>query len=222
MENIKVLIADDNFVARRGLRSYFREQEDIVVVGEASNGSEAVEFVRNKNVDIVLMDLRMPNKNGIEATAEIVKIKPEVKVLVLTVVGDKMILIRSLMAGAKGCLVYGRFTPEELLENIYRLASGKDSIESPMAPDVLSQIKDNIDRSHSIREASNIEPLSDREVEILSLIAIGKSNKEIADILNIKEKTVKNYISNIYSKLQIKSRYEAISYLLNVPCDGNG
>ena len=98
MENIKVLIADDNFVARRGLRSYFREQEDIVVVGEASNGSEAVEFVRNKNVDIVLMDLRMPNKNGIEATAEIVKIKPEVKVLVLTVVGDKMILIRSLMA----------------------------------------------------------------------------------------------------------------------------
>ena len=214
MSQIRILIVDDNFVARRGLRSFLQTENDIAVVGEASTGRAAIEWVRGNAADIVLMDVRMPDTDGIGATSEILKLRPEIKVLMLTVVDEQATLLSALLAGAKGYLVYGRFTPEELIEAIRAIETGGTVAIPPMAPPLLENIQSYLTGIQDIAEMESMEPLTTREKEILSLIAVGKGNREIAENLNIEEKTVKNHINNIYSKLQIKSRYEAISYML--------
>lgn len=216
MKQITILIVDDNFVARRGLRSFLQTESDIAVSGEASTGRAAIEWIRDKSLDVVLMDVRMPDTDGIEATTEIVKVRPQTKVLMLTVVDDQSTLLRALLAGAKGYLVYGRFTPEGLVTAIHAIMSGETVTIPPVAPALLEHIRTHVANVHDIAEMENMEPLTAREKEILSLIAIGKGNRDIADALNVEEKTVKNHINNIYSKLQIKSRYEAISYMFRV------
>jgi DNA-binding NarL/FixJ family response regulator len=213
MKQITILIVDDNFVARRGLRSFLQTESDITVSGEASTGRAAIEWMRDKSLDVVLMDVRMPDTDGIEATTEIVKVRPQTKVLMLTVVDDQSTLLRALLAGAKGYLVYGRFTPEGLVTAIHAIMSGETVTIPPVAPALLEHIRTHVANVYDIAEMENMEPLTAREKEILSLIAIGKGNRDIADALNVEEKTVKNHINNIYSKLQIKSRYEAISYM---------
>jgi DNA-binding NarL/FixJ family response regulator len=214
MSQIRILIVDDNFVARRGLRSFLQTESDVVVVGEASTGRAAIEWVQGNAADIVLMDVRMPDTDGIEATTQILKLKPETKVLMLTVVDEQATLLRALLAGAKGYLVYGRFTPEELIEAIRIVGTGVTVAIPPLAPALLENIQFHLSGIQEIAEMERMEPLTTREKEILSLIAIGRRNSEIAEKLDIEEKTVKNHINNIYSKLQIKSRYEAISYML--------
>ncbi len=214
MSQIRILIVDDNFVARRGLRSFLQAESDIVVVGEASTGSAAIEWLRGNAADIVLMDVRMPDTNGIAATAEVTKLRPETKVLMLTVVEEQATLLRALLVGARGYMVYGRFNPEELVKAIRAVSAGEMVTRPPVAPALLDNIRSHINGFHDITEMENMDPLTEREKEILNLIALGKGNREIADTLNIEEKTVKNHINNIYSKLQIKSRYEAISYML--------
>lgn len=214
MSQIRILIVDDNFVARRGLRSFLQTESNIAVVGEASTGRAAVEWIKGNSADTILMDVRMPDTDGIEATAEIHRIRPDTKVLMLTVVDDQATLLRALLAGAKGYLVYGRFTPEDLVAAIHAIISGETITVPPVSPALLEHIRTHVADVHDIADMENMEPLTAREKEILSLIAIGKGNHEIADALNVEEKTVKNHINNIYSKLQIKSRYEAISYML--------
>lgn len=188
-------------------------ESDIAVLGEASTGGGAVEWIRDKSVDVVLMDVRMPDMDGIEATTEIIKLRPETKVLMLTVIEEQPTLLRALLAGAKGYLVYGRFIPDELIKAIRAVASGEMVTEPPLAPALLDHIQSYLTSVDDIAELESMEPLTAREKEILSLIAFGKGNHEIASALTIEEKTVKNHINNIYSKLQIKNRYEAISYM---------
>lgn len=214
MSRIKVLIVDDNFVARRGLRSFLQTECDIAVAGEASTGRAAVEWVKDNTADIILMDVRMPDTDGIAATSAILKLRPELKVLMLTVVDEQATLLRALLAGARGYLVYGRFTPEELIKTIRIIGTGGTVAIPPLTPALLENINSYVTGVQDIADMESMEPLTAREKEILSLIAVGKGNREIADTLNIEEKTVKNHINNIYSKLQIKSRYEAISYML--------
>ena len=214
MDRIRILIVDDNFVARRGLRSFLQTESDIVIQGEASTGRAAVDWIREKTADVVLMDVRMPDTDGIEAAAEISKIKPETRVMMLTVVEEQATLLRALLAGAKGYLVYGQFNPEELIKAVRVIAGGGVIAIPPVAPALLKNIQSHIAGAQGIAEMQKMEPLSAREKEILGFIAVGKGNREIADILGVEEKTVKNHINNIYSKLQIKSRYEAISYML--------
>jgi len=214
MDRIRVLIVDDNFVARRGLRSLFQAESDIIVQGEASTGRAAVDWMKSNVADIVLMDVRMPDTDGIKATEEILAIKPETKIMMLTVVEEQAALLRSLLAGAKGYLVYGCFTPEELIKAIHLIAIGNIITIPQIALPLLENIHSYVTSANNITDMESMKPLTAREEEILSLIAIGKGNREIADVLNIEEKTVKNHINNIYSKLQIKSRYEAISYIL--------
>jgi DNA-binding NarL/FixJ family response regulator len=214
MSLINILIVDDNFVARRGLRSFLETESDIAVLGEASTGRVAVEWLKSNFADVILMDVRMPDTDGISATAEIVKLRPEVKVLMLTVVEDQATLLRALLAGAKGYMVYGRFSPDELVGAIRTIISGELVTRPPVAPALLDNIQSHINGFHDVTEMESMEPLTEREKEILNLIALGRGNREIAGTLNIEEKTVKNHINNIYSKLQIKSRYEAISYIL--------
>jgi DNA-binding NarL/FixJ family response regulator len=215
MRQIRILIVDDNFVARRGLRSFLQTESDIAVVGDASTGRAAIDWVKSNAADIVLMDVRMPDTDGIGATSEILKLRPELKVLMLTVIDEQSTLLRALLAGAKGYLVYGRFTPEELIEAIRVIGTGGTIAIPSVAPALLENIESHLTGVEDIAEMENMEPLTTREKEILSLIAIGKGNREIAESLSIEEKTVKNHINNIYSKLQIKSRYEAISFMLH-------
>ena len=161
------------------------------------------------------MDVHMPDTDGIEATAEIHRIRPETRVLMLTVVDDQSTLLRALLAGAKGYLVYGQFTPEGLVKAIHTVVSGGIITIPPVAPALLDNIQTHVTSVHDIAELESMEPLTAREKEIIGLIAVGKGNREIANALNIEEKTVKNHINNIYSKLQIRSRYEAISYMFH-------
>ncbi len=214
MSQVRILIVDDNFVARRGLRSFLQTESDIHVSGEVSTGRAAIEWIKNKPVDVVLMDVRMPEINGINATSEIIRLVPSIKVLMLTVVEDQAILLRALLAGARGYLVYGRFTPEELVEAIRIASKGRMVMIPPISPALLESINSHLDEIQEITDMENMAPLTPREKEILNLIALGKANQEIAKVLNIEEKTVKNHINNLYSKLQIKSRYQAISYIL--------
>ena len=132
----------------------------------------------------------------------------------LTVVEEQATLLRALLAGARGYLVYGRFAPEELIQAIRTIGAGGTVAIPPIAPALLDNIDIYVSDTQDIAEVESMEPLTVREKEILSLIATGKGNRDIAEILGIEEKTVKNHINNIYSKLQIKSRYEAISYML--------
>ena len=205
-----MLIADDNVVIRQGLRSLLDAEEGISVIGEAYTGAEAIQLVRKHPVDVVLMDLRMPVIDGISATAEIMRERPEVKVLVLTVTEDPMTLARSVQAGARGYLVYSHFTPEELLRAVCAVASGDQiALSAPVALALERMPAQSVERQ-SPEETQMREPLTSREAEILELIADGRSNAEIAEMLVVEEKTVKNHITRLYSKLDINSRYEAI------------
>jgi len=213
VSGIQLLIVDDNFVARRGLRSFLETERDITVAGEASTGHAAIEWIRDRHADVALMDVRMPDKDGIEATLEILRLRPEIKVLMLTVVDEQATLLKAMLAGARGYLVYGRFTPEELIKAIRIIGEGGTITIPPISPALLEHIRSHLTIIQDVSEMESIEPLTVREKEIISLIAAGKGNREIAAILMIEEKTVKNHINNMYSKLQIKSRYEAISYM---------
>ncbi len=215
MDGIRVLIVDDNFVARRGLRSFLQTEGGISVVGEASTGREAIEWMTSSEANVILMDVRMPDVDGIGATSEIVKLKPQAKVLMLTVVEEQAVLLRALLAGARGYLVYGRFNPDELASAIRSVNAGSVVTIPRVALPLLESIEAHLDTARDIAEMEGMGPLTVREREILNLIALGKGNREIASALGIEEKTVKNHINNIYSKLQIKSRYQAISYMLH-------
>lgn len=208
MKQITILIVDDNFVVRRGLQNLLQLHEDIVVLGEASTGLEAIQWIKASPVDIVLMDIRMPDINGIRATAEIVRIRPDSKVLILTVVEDPIILEQAILVGAKGYLVHGQFTLESLTDAIHSICAGGTIIPSSLASILRNPKVSAHDKANSV----DSKILTSREEEILRLIALGKRNHEIAKILCIEQKTVKNHVTSIYSKLRIQSRYEAITY----------
>ncbi|UCC59718.1 MAG: response regulator transcription factor [Dehalococcoidia bacterium] len=202
-----MLIADDNVVIRQGLRNLLDAEEQITVVGEASTGAEAIQFIRRHPADVALMDIRMPVIDGIGATAEIMRISPETKVLVLTVTEDPNTLAQSIIAGAKGYLVYSHFSPDELLNTVYAVASGKRVPLSPAVALALENMPRDEQRTQFLERQQLLEPLTPRESEILDLIADGKSNAYIAQVLVVEEKTVKNHITRLYSKLNINSRY---------------
>ena len=214
MSLIRVFIVDDNFVARRGLRSYLELDQDIVVAGEAAEGRDAVEWVKNNPAEIVLMDVRMPGMDGIQATSQINTIRPDTRVLMLTVVEDRTTILRALLAGASGYLIYGQFTPEELVKAIKAVASGISNFDPPVEPELLEQVRQSESHFRDITDQEKSNPLTERERQILTLIAAGRSNRELAEVLFIEEKTVKNHINVIYSKLDIRNRYEAICYML--------
>ena len=210
MDDITLLIVDDNPVIRQGLQSLLDGDDRIVVVGEASTGAEAIQWMRKASADVILMDIRMPVIDGIDATAEILRARPEAKILILTVTEDPTTLARSLHAGAKGYLVYSLFAPEELLNAVYAVASGEEISPSPAVALALADLPGIELRDQFLEDQQLVDPLTPRETDILDLIAEGRSNAEIAEALFVEEKTVKNHITRLYSKLDISSRYEAI------------
>ncbi|MFA5451501.1 MAG: response regulator transcription factor [Dehalococcoidales bacterium] len=206
---ISVMITDDNFVARRGLRSVLESARDITIVGEASNGQEAINMCDSVNPELILMDIRMPEMDGIHATRAIKSKNPHIKILILTVIDDPWVLANAINAGASGYLVYGHFSPQELIETVKTAVAGEiTSIPSATALFGKSEIRDLPD------DINVLQPLTQREKEVLNLIGSGYENREIARSLSIEEKTVKNHINNIYSKLGLTTRQEAVFFVL--------
>ena len=204
---IRVLIADDHAILRKGIRALLGTEPDMEVVGEAGDGQEAVAQARALRPDVILMDLVMPNMDGIEATRRITAEQPGVRILVLTSFAADDKVFPAIKAGALGYLLKDS-GPAELVQAIHQVHQGQPSLEPTIALKVLYEL------SHPPQQPPTPDPLTERELEVLRLIAQGKSNQEIAEHLIITEHTVRTHVSNILSKLHLASRTQAALYAL--------
>lgn len=205
---VRVLLVDDHDLFRTGLRTLLEEQ-DVDIVGEAANGDEAVRLVEEQAPDVVLMDLEMPGKRGIEATREIVAAAPLTRVVVLTISDQDADVMDAVIAGACGYLLKDA-SIQDLLRGITAASRGESLISPSIAAKVLQRLRAT---SPDVEAAETLmTQLSDRELQVLKLIANGKDNAQIAGELFISAKTVKNHISNILLKLSIENRIQAAVY----------
>ncbi|MFB4333319.1 response regulator [Bacillus cereus] len=206
---IKVLLVDDHTVVLKGLAFFLSTQEDLELVGEANNGKEALVKVGETNPDVILMDLYMPEMDGVEATAYIKKEYPNVKVIVLTSFSDQAHVLPALRAGASGYILKD-VEPDQLVEAIRSAYKGNIQLHPDIANALLSQT---LPLEEKEEESSiQVDVLTARENEVLQLLAKGMSNKEIASVLVITEKTVKAHVSSILSKLNLSDRTQAALY----------
>lgn len=205
---ITVLVADDHAIFRQGVARLIERVADIEIVGEASTGSDAVERAGSVVPDVVLMDLQMPDLDGIEATRVIVRDSPHIGVIVLTMRDDDDAVLASIAAGARGYVLKDA-DPEALLRAIRSVAGGEALLGAGVAHRVLARFSAEA-RTSDVAARPLLAQLTAREREILTLIARGMRNREIAEALVLSEKTVGNHISNIFSKLQVNDRSQAI------------
>ncbi len=206
MTTINVLITDDHPVVREGLRALIGAQPDMKVVGEASDGLEAMRKVRELDPDVVLLDLAMPRQDGIAAIPEILRESPNARILVITTYADDDKIVSAIRRGALGYLLKDA-SPRDLLDAIRQVRHG----HAPMPPAVARKLVDAINRPQS-NSAGHDESLSEREVQVLVLVAKGLSNREIADNLIVSERTVHAHVSHILHKLGLQSRVQAALY----------
>lgn len=207
---IRVLVVDDHALFRRGLQMVLQQEDDIVVVGEASDGSEAVTQAAETTPDIVLMDVRMPRRGGIDACTAIKDAVPSTKIIMLTISDEEADLYEAIKAGAMGYLLK-EISIEEVASAIRAVHGGQSLISPSMASKLLTEFASMIKRGDD-REQVPSPRLTDREMEVLKLVAKGLNNRDIAKQLFISENTVKNHIRNILEKLQLHSRMEAVVY----------
>ncbi len=205
MERIRVLIADDHPLFRDGVRTLLQSVPETEVVGDASTGEEAMTQAAALQPDVILMDLHMPGQNGIEATRAILRVSPHIGILVLTMFEEDDSVFAAMRAGARGYLLKGA-DQAEILRAIHAVSHG-EAIFSPVIAERLTQYFAALGQApHS----QSFPDLTDREREVLGLIAQGHSNGEIASRLVLSQKTVRNHVSNIFSKLQVADRAQAI------------
>ncbi|NMA71511.1 MAG: response regulator transcription factor [Firmicutes bacterium] len=205
VETIRILIVDDHEVVRIGLRSLLERFGQFEVVGEAASAQEAIELARSRKPDVVVMDIRMPDGSGIEACRAIRSENEAIKVIMLTSYTDDEAIFASVMAGASG-YVLKQIGSHELVEAIRTVAAGGSLLDPSITGKVLERMRG------MSREQQQHEKLTDQELRILRLIADGRTNKEIAEALYLSEKTVRNYVSSILSKLNLSNRAEAAAY----------
>jgi len=209
-ESIRVLVADDHALYRRGLEMVLGAEDGIEIVGEAGDGAEAIRRVEELLPDVVLMDIRMPRRSGIEACTAIKDVVPSTKIVILTISDEESDLYEAVRAGANGYLL--KDVPgEEIAAGIRAVASGQSLISPSMASKLLTEFASMIKRTDD-RQQVPTPRLTDREMEVLKLVAKGLNNRDIAKQLFISENTVKNHIRNILEKLQLHSRMEAVVY----------
>jgi NarL family two-component system response regulator LiaR len=206
---IRVLLADDHAIVRSGVRALLATEPDIEVISEASNGAEAVAQAEAVRPDVILMDLVMPGLSGIEATRQITANLPGTRVLVLTSFAADEDVFPAIKAGAFGYLLKDS-SPEELVRAIHQVHRGEPSLEPSIARKVLLELSQSRKEQQPLTE----DPLTAREVEVLRLVALGYSNKDIAAKLSISELTVRTHVSSILSKLHLASRTQAALYAL--------
>jgi len=208
-EIIKVLIVDDHQVVRQGLRKFLELQEDIAVVGEAEDGKPAVEMVRLLQPDVVLMDLVLPQMDGITATEQIRALGLPTKVIALTSFSEDDKVFPAIQAGAASYLLKD-VKPNELVEAIRAVHHG----EARLHPDIARKLMQQVSQMRYSPQESSIEGLTAREREVIQLVALGRSNREIAQELFISEKTVKSHISNLMGKLNLEHRTQLAIYAI--------
>jgi DNA-binding NarL/FixJ family response regulator len=204
-----ILIVDDQILFREALRTLLETQEDFAIIGEAANGNEAIAMTQEFSPEVILMDLRMPEMDGVKAIEIIHTAYPEIRIIMLTTFDEDEALFKGLKAGAVGYLLKD-MKSEQLFTSIRTAARG----EYILAPSAMSKLVEKVTQIEASKnrepDTSLIEPLSQREIEVLSLIAIGFSNKEIALKLVISEGTAKNHVSSILSKLGARDRLQAV------------
>ena len=219
-DEIRVMICDDHALFRRGLIMVLEAEDDIAVVAEAEDGEDAVEKAVEHIPDVVLMDVRMPGVDGIEATRRIAEKVPTAKILMLTVSDEEEDLYEAIKAGATGYLLK-EVSIEEVAPAARAVVAGQSLISPSMASKLLGEFS-NLAKRAEERSSVPTPRLTDRELEVLRLVAQGKSNREIAGDLYISENTVKNHVRNILEKLHLHTRMEAVMYavrekLLDIP-----
>lgn len=204
---ISVLLVDDHEVVRMGLRTLLEKRERLSIAGEAGSVAEAVSAARQSRPDVIVMDIRLPDGNGVEACREIRGELPETKVIMLTSYADDEAVYGSIMAGASGYLLK-QTRGQNLAEAIERVARGESLLDPSVTEKVLARM-----RALASGEGDELAALSSQEKKILGLIAEGKTNKEIAEEVFLSDKTVKNYVSSILSKLNLRRRSEAAAFI---------
>jgi NarL family two-component system response regulator LiaR len=206
-ESIRVLIVDDHDIVREGQRALISTEPGMEVIGEAKNGIEAIELADTLQPDVILMDLLMPKKDGIEASEEIKKRNPEARILVLTSFAEDKRVFAAIKAGAQGYLMKDS-SPQTILKAIYEVHNGETSISPRIAQKLIHELQRKSD------SPPTEEPLTAREMEVLKLIAKGLSNQKIAEELVISEPTARTHVTNILGKLHLANRTQAALYAL--------
>lgn len=210
-DRIRIVIADDHDLYRRGMQAVIGLEPDLEIVAEAGSGAEAVEKVFEYEPDVVLLDVRMPGNSGIEACTAIKEKAPRTKILILTASDEESDLFAAIKAGASGYLLKDLPT-EQIAEAVRLVHSGQSMIPPHMASQLIAEFSRL--SNEPAKDAAPGPRLTDRELEVLALVARGKANKEIATMLFISENTVKNHVRNILEKLQLHSRVEAALYAM--------
>ncbi len=218
VEPIRVVVVDDQELFRRGLTMLLGVEPDILVVGEAGDGMSAAQLVANVVPDVVLLDVRMPKRTGLEACIEIKELVPAARIIMLTVSDEEADLYEAVKNGASGYLLKDS-SIDEVAQAVRVVAEGQSLISPSMAVKLLDEFKE---MSRTDRDQVPTPRLTDRELEVLRLVATGLNNREVAKLLFISENTVKNHVRNILEKLQLHSRMEAVMYavrekLLDLP-----
>jgi DNA-binding NarL/FixJ family response regulator len=207
MAKTRVLLVDDHALVRLGLMTLLNDQPDMEVVGEASTASEAVTATERLKPDVILMDIRLPGEGGIEATRQVTTRFPDSKVVMLTSFADDELILRAIHAGAVG-YVLKQVGNEELLRAIQAAARGEALLDPSTTARLLTRVRE-ADRK---AQEDAFRDLSDREMDVLVHLARGRTNAEIGKLLNLSEKTVGNYIGNMFEKLGLKNRIELAAY----------
>lgn len=204
---LKVLLVDDHEVVRLGIKSLLSHYPQFEVVAEAGTADEAVRQASEYKPDVVVMDIRLPGKSGIDATREIMAAQPDTKVVMLTTFADDELLFDAISAGASG-YVLKQIDSQELITALERIGRGESLLDPAVTQQVFKRMRETTRKA----ESEAFAPLSDQELKVLALVAQGKRNKEIAEQVFLSEKTVRNYVSSILSKLALSTRAEAAAY----------
>jgi len=208
-EPLRILLVDDHILFRTGVKAVLASRSDMEVVGEAGDGLEAVELARETMPDVILMDIKMPGCNGLEATRRIKQELPYVNVFMLTVSEDDEHVLEAIKSGAQGYLIKD-LKARQLFDALEGVAKGEAAFSGVIAAKILREFDKTVRGAN--RDLEGAEPLTQREIEVLQMVAQGKSNQEIAEALVVSESTVKNHLRNILGKLHLRNRIEAAVY----------
>lgn len=212
MSKLKILLCDDHQLIRDGIKALLCTQDNFEVIGEADNGKDAIRLALSLNPDIILMDIQMPECNGLEAVSQIINQQPHIKILILTVSEDREDLFEAVKRGAKGYLLKN-LNMEELFQSILSVHRGETPFSPGLSEQVLSEFSKMAQKSTN-NIAYRKEELTKREREILQYIAYGYTNQDVANKLYISPYTVKKHIKNINEKLQVHNRTHAVAYAI--------
>lgn len=207
MNKLRILLVDDHEVVRLGLRSLLERHPDLVVVGEAETANDAIRAVESLAPDVVVLDIRLPGRSGVEACAEIKRRRPETKIVILTSYAEDEVLLDAIVAGAEG-YVLKQVGSDDLVQALRRVGRGEQLLD----PRLTSQVFARLRKMRERERAEAFADLSEQELRVLALVTEGKTNRQIGEALYLSERTVRNYVSDILAKLGHTSRAQAAAY----------